>query len=1139
MPAELDNAKSILLGAVSRSAGPDRDAFLAEACGADPTLRREVDELLAHHEQASEFLAGTALTTTADAPPAEAAGAVVGRYRLVERIGEGGMGEVWLAHQTDPVKRPVALKVIKAGMDTKAVLTRFEAERQALALMDHPNIAKVLDGGATPGGRPYFVMELVKGTPITIYCDEHRLTPRQRLELFVPVCQAVQHAHQKGVIHRDLKPSNVLVAPYDGKPVVKVIDFGVAKAAGVPLTEKTLVTGFGAVVGTPEYMSPEQAELNNQDIDTRSDVYSLGILLYELLTGSTPLTRERAKEAALFEVLRLVREEEPPRPSTRLSTTDELPSIAASRGLEPKRLTGLMRGELDWIVMKALEKDRARRYETASAFATDVQRYLHDEPVQACPPSKWYRFRKFTRRNKARLAVAGLILLFILLLGAGAAWYQHERSVRAVALAVRRGETDRAVTAAVVQAETLLAEGNRQSDRPERWHATARLAQVALEKAEELLAQGVATEELTARVRQVRVTVEGALNDSRLLVEADRIKLEQAAQEDRFDLLGAALAYAAAFRDYGLPVLELEPAEAARRICGSAIREQLLAVVWDWASVTKDDAALKRLTAVIELSDSTPWRQQVIAARKRNDQAGLARLAQQPEALAQPPGFLAALGNTLARTDLPGAVKLLREAQRRNPGDLWINHQLAFFLSRLTPPELDEAISFYRAALALRPQSPGVHLNLGAALKDRGRLAEAEAEYRAAIRFRPNFFAPHNNLGYALADMGRLDEALAAFQEAIRLKKDSPEALCGLARCLGEKGRLDESITASREAIRLKPGGNLGYDLLGIAMAQLGRWDEALDAFQAATRLKPESAPSHFNLGNALAQLSRMDEAIAAYREAICLMPDYPAAYNNLGNALGKAGQSDEAIAAYREAIRLKPDYANARYGMGFQLQQQGRFDEAAAAFQDTLRVKPDHANARVALGIARDLKVLNARLAKVLSGERKPANAGERVQFALQCVQPYKRLTATAARFYLEAFAAEPGLAEDLRAQHRYNAACAAAQAGCGQGADAKSLGDTERARLRQQARDWLRADLAAWSKQLDDDGAKAAPLIRRTMQHWSADTDFAGVRGADALAKLPESERQDWQKLWADVADTLARAERKTVPAKKSESK
>ena len=295
----------------------------------------------------------------ADGPPPllDGVGTVVGgRYKLVEPVGEGGMGSVWMAQQTEPVRRLVAVKLIKAGMDSRQVLARFEAERQALALMDHPNIARVLDAGATTLGRPYFVMELVKGVPITDYCDAHKLTPRERLALFVPVCQAVQHAHQKGVIHRDIKPSNVLVARYDGRPVPKVIDFGVAKAAGQPLTDKTLVTGLGAVVGTPEYMAPEQAELNQLDVDTRADVYALGVVLYELLTGSTPLTRARLGKAALLEVLRLVREEEPPAPSTRLSTADALPSIAASRGTEPRRLTALMRGELDWVVMKALEK---------------------------------------------------------------------------------------------------------------------------------------------------------------------------------------------------------------------------------------------------------------------------------------------------------------------------------------------------------------------------------------------------------------------------------------------------------------------------------------------------------------------------------------------------------------------------------------------------------------------------------------------------------------------------------------------------------------------------------------------------------------------------------------------------------------
>jgi tetratricopeptide (TPR) repeat protein len=328
------------------------------------------------------------------------------------------MGTVWKAEQTAPVRRTVALKLIRPDLDSRRVLARFEAERQALALMDHPNIARVLDAGATDRGRPYFVMELVEGTPITRYCDEQRLTPKERLELFLPVCAAVQHAHQKGIIHRDLKPSNVLVGLYDGKPVPKIIDFGVAKAMGQKLTEQTLFTGFGTVIGTLEYMSPEQAQLDNVDIDTRSDIYSLGVLLYELLTGSTPLQHKRVKEAAMLEVLRLVREEEPPKPSSRLGTTEELPSIAANRNLEPRKLTGLVHGDLDWIVIKCLEKDRNRRYETATGLADDLRHYLGNEPVAARPPSIGYRMGKFASRNRRGLATA---LAFALLIASGLA----------------------------------------------------------------------------------------------------------------------------------------------------------------------------------------------------------------------------------------------------------------------------------------------------------------------------------------------------------------------------------------------------------------------------------------------------------------------------------------------------------------------------------------------------------------------------------------------------------------------------------------------------------------------------------------------------------------------------------------------
>ncbi|MFO0810761.1 MAG: tetratricopeptide repeat protein [Gemmataceae bacterium] len=371
---------------------------------------------------------------------------LAGRYKLVEEIGEGGMGAVWMAQQTEPVKRTVAVKLIRPGMDSKAVLARFEAERQALALMDHPNIAKVLDAGATPDSRPFFVMELVKGTPITTFCDDRKLTPRERLELFVPVCQAIQHAHQKGVIHRDIKPSNVLVALYDDRPVPKVIDFGVAKATGAALTDHSLMTGFGAVVGTPEYMSPEQAGFNQLDIDTRSDVYALGVLLYELLTGTTPVDRKSLRDAAVLEVLRIVREVEPPRPSEKLSTAEALPTIAANRQTEPAKLAGLFRGELDWVVMKALEKDRARRYETANGLARDLQRYLADEVVEARPPTAGYRVRKFVRRNKGRVAAAALVLLTLVGGIVGTTWGLVKAREQRDAADAARGQADRRLT---------------------------------------------------------------------------------------------------------------------------------------------------------------------------------------------------------------------------------------------------------------------------------------------------------------------------------------------------------------------------------------------------------------------------------------------------------------------------------------------------------------------------------------------------------------------------------------------------------------------------------------------------------------------------------------------------------------------
>ena len=420
---KLDALLAAYLEAVERGETPDRVQLIA----ANPDLAAELHAFFSDLDRvhraaappADPAHAPTVIRPSTDPTPGVIIG---GRYKLLENIGEGGMGSVWVAEQQRPVKRKVAIKLIKPGMDSKQVLARFEAERQALAVMDHPNIAKVFDGGLTDNGRPYFVMEYVKGVPFTDYCDRARLSLKDRLTLFIAVCSAVQHAHQKGIIHRDLKPSNILICLYDGHPVPKVIDFGLAKAMHQPLTDQSIYTAHGVMVGTPLYMSPEQAESNNLDIDTRTDIYSLGVVLYELLTGSTPLERQQLKNAAFDEMLRLIKEVEPPRPSLRLSGSDSLPSIAAQRSIDPKQLSRSLAGDLDWIVMKTLDKERSRRYETANGLARDIERFLNEEPVEACPPSTAYRVRKFVKRHKAQVTAAALVLLALIAGIIGTTW---------------------------------------------------------------------------------------------------------------------------------------------------------------------------------------------------------------------------------------------------------------------------------------------------------------------------------------------------------------------------------------------------------------------------------------------------------------------------------------------------------------------------------------------------------------------------------------------------------------------------------------------------------------------------------------------------------------------------------------------
>jgi serine/threonine protein kinase/WD40 repeat protein len=506
-PQQRERAQAIFAQAI-REPADSRDAFIEQRAGDDPDLLAELRSMLSGHAKAratddlpwsleqgrpagGNFPIAAAAAATQPLSPHPGLPTSIGPYRLLQELGEGGMGIVYLAEQLRPVRRRVALKVIRPGMDSRQVIARFEAERQALAMMDHPNIARVYDAGTTENGRPYFVMELVQGVPITQYCDQQRLTPRQRLELFVPVCQAIQHAHQKGIIHRDLKPSNVLITSSDGgasgagagggaaaaTPVAKVIDFGVAKALHQPLTDKTLFTQFGNVIGTLEYMSPEQTEQDVLGTDTRSDIYSLGVLLYELLTGTTPHDPRKLREASYEQMLRTIREQEPPRPSTRLAATGDeaLASLSALRRSEPTKLPRLIAGDLDWVVMKCLEKDRARRYETANGLANDIGRYLRNEPVQARPPSAGYRLRKLAQRHKVMLVTIGIVASSLLAgtIVSVTQWIRatHARELAQSLLATelrehnRVAEAERAAMRRLFDARLAQAQANRQSGR--------------------------------------------------------------------------------------------------------------------------------------------------------------------------------------------------------------------------------------------------------------------------------------------------------------------------------------------------------------------------------------------------------------------------------------------------------------------------------------------------------------------------------------------------------------------------------------------------------------------------------------------------------------------------------------------------
>ncbi len=920
--------------------GEERRRFLDDACGDDTALRAEVEQLLEADASGAGFLkmdtaAPPAGEATAVHIPSEQPGASIGPYKLLEKIGEGGFGTVWVAEQQRPLRRKVALKVLKPGMDSRQVLARFEAERQALAIMDHPNIATVHDGGVSAAGRPFFVMELVKGLPVTEFCDQQQLTPRARLELFLQVCQAVQHAHQKGIIHRDLKPSNILVAMHDTKPVVKVIDFGIAKAMGQELTDKTLYTGFVQMMGTPLYMSPEQAGQSSLDVDTRSDIYSLGVLLYELLTGTTPFDKERFRKAAHDEIRRIIREEEPPKPSTKLSASkDSLPSVSAQRHMEPEKLTRVVRGELDWIVMKALEKDRSRRYETANGFALDVQRYLANEPVTACPPSTAYRLRKFVRRNRTAVAGASLMLLVLILAGGGCGWVASDRKARHAR--------------AAGQIEIVLGEAH-QLMREERWPE----ALAAARRAGAVVDGGEADAASAQRVRE-------RLRELEFIERLDQIRMEREfLSGGDIDRARAERDFTAAFRDFGVDVasLPVEPT-VSLLLAGGVSPAPVAAALDSWAenrfaANNSDVAGCGQLIAVARGIDHDPTRDRLRATWGRPDaevQAELVRLAGEIDVQAQRPATLNSLAIKLKRSGSPdAALRLLRAAHSANPGDFWLNHFLGLLL--LNNKETAEAIRFYTAALAARPNAALVHNNLGTLLNEQHRLDEAAAHYRRAIALTPDDALPWSNLGAVLSTQKKLDEAVTVLRRAVELDPGHGGAYDNLGVALAGQGKVEEAIAAYRKAIELNPKSDGAYHNLGNLLRTQNRQDEAFASLNKAIELDPDEAIHFIDLAAVLVAQKKFDEAVTACRRALELDPGHGGAYINLGVALDRQGKTEDAVAAYRKAIELDPKSDNAYRNLGYTLSAQGKVAEALAAYLKGAEIAPNNAIIQSYLG--------------------------------------------------------------------------------------------------------------------------------------------------------------------------------------------
>jgi serine/threonine-protein kinase len=1093
------------------------------------------------------------------------------RYQLQGEIARGGMGAVLRGRDVD-LGRDLAVKVLlDKYTDRPEVARRFLEEAQIGGQLQHPNVVPVYDVGRF-GDRPFFTMKLVKGQTLAALLAERADPAQDRprfLGIALQVCQALAYAHAKGVIHRDLKPANVMVGAFGE---VQVMDWGLAKvlaAGGIadeekasrererPEGETTIRTArssgtgdgtdtqAGSLLGTPAYMPPEQANGDVALLDRRADVFGLGAILCEILTGKPPYVGRSAEEVR------------------RQAANGDLADTRA-------RLDACgADAELVALTRSCLAPEAADRPKDAQAVTDALTAYLEGmqerlRRAELAEAEARARASEEAKRRRLALALAGTVLLALTLGGGTWLWLKAERDAR-------QAQLTREINAALTQALAL-----RERAKAER-AGQARLLARAREQGQRALAlveSGPADAALKAQVERLQAELDQEEKDRQLIAALDQTRLAQAdkaAGQNRFASERAVPRFRKAFRAYGLAAGKGEPRAVAARLRGrpAAVREAVSAALDEWLDLATNPtfrisephlAWLRAVAAAAEPDER--WARQFRAALEQEGRAkrraALKKLARAADVAKLSPRALTRLaGRLVVVGEGASAVALLRRAHRQHPADFWINHDLAWALHHEKAPDLEEAVRYYTAAVVVRPDSPGAHINLGVALYHKGQLDEAIACQRQAIALDPKDALAHNNLGIALHAKGRLDEAIACYRKAIALDPKDAMAHSNLGLALKAKGRLDEAIACYRKAIALDPKLAATHINLGVALADKGQVDTAIACYRKAIALDPKDARFHTNLGNAFYHKGKLDRAIARYRRAIVLDPKYALAHTNLGGALAAQGRLGEAIAHCRKAIALDPKSAAAHFNLGNALRDKGRLDEAIARYRHAIALDPKKAEAHGALGKAllqkgqflqarratrrclrllsaghpqrplaarqlrqcRRLLALDRKLTAILQGKAQPTGPTEQLQLALLC-QRYRQRNASAAGFYAAAFAAQPQFADDPRAGHQYNAACASALAGSGRGKDAGQLGAKEQARLRGQALTWLRADLKAWTKLLASGPPAALSAVRKALGHWQKDKDLAGIRHEAALANLPAEERKAWVQLWKDVA-------------------